>query len=269
MSVAIQVESLGKTYRPRNGPPTRALTDVTLRIPSGQIVGIVGASGAGKTTLLKLISGELRPTTGRANLYGHDLTKESSIAGGVARFVRTDGREGRLPDQPILLLDEPDGDLDEVESRAALSALAKVARAAQKTVALATRHVDLAREFCERIVFLEGGRVALDCSAASLRIPTWADEYRITVAGQLDDGWSEWFDGMRVIASGPASTVLTGAILDQSALHGVLAKIRDLGLPLLSVRRIELDARDVITKLCGPDSGLRPPELRRGPVRSR
>jgi hypothetical protein len=66
--------------------------------------------------------------------------------------------------------------------------------------------------------------------------------YEIRVEGVLDGGWSAWFDGLDV--SGDAdggTTTIAGPVRDQAALHGLLGKIRDLGLPLLAVRRIGLD----------------------------
>jgi hypothetical protein len=59
--------------------------------------------------------------------------------------------------------------------------------------------------------------------------------YRIIVGAQLDPRWSDWFDGM-LLADGPGGeAVLSGPVADQAALHGLLAKIRDLGLPLVAV----------------------------------
>ena len=63
--------------------------------------------------------------------------------------------------------------------------------------------------------------------------------YQIRVKGNLDRKWSGWFDGFTVTPQADDATLLTGPVADQSALHGLLAKIRDLGLPLLSVKRIE------------------------------
>jgi hypothetical protein len=63
--------------------------------------------------------------------------------------------------------------------------------------------------------------------------------YEIRVKGNLDEQWSDWFNGLTIIPQGADETVLTGEVLDQAALHGVLAKIRDLGLPLLLVKRVE------------------------------
>lgn len=61
--------------------------------------------------------------------------------------------------------------------------------------------------------------------------------YEIRVQGILDENWSEWFGGLDVRPLDSGVTVLAGPIRDQSALHGLLNKIRDLGLPLLSVER--------------------------------
>jgi hypothetical protein len=65
------------------------------------------------------------------------------------------------------------------------------------------------------------------------------DVYRITIKGHLDCEWSDWFDGLTITLGDNGETILTGPLIDQSALHGVLIKIRDLGLPLLSLTRIE------------------------------
>jgi hypothetical protein len=64
------------------------------------------------------------------------------------------------------------------------------------------------------------------------------DTYCIRVRGHLDDRWSEWFEGLVIQRRDDGTTVLIGPVTDQAALHGVLARIRDLGLPLLSVNRV-------------------------------
>jgi hypothetical protein len=63
--------------------------------------------------------------------------------------------------------------------------------------------------------------------------------YEIRVRGALDSRWSAWFDGLEVSSEEPGETLITGLVPDQAALHGLLAKIRDLNLPLLSVRRLD------------------------------
>ena len=62
--------------------------------------------------------------------------------------------------------------------------------------------------------------------------------YRIRVKGNLDQGWSEWFEGFSIVPEGDDETLLVGNVMDQAALHSLLARIRDLGLPLLSVQRV-------------------------------
>lgn len=62
--------------------------------------------------------------------------------------------------------------------------------------------------------------------------------YEIRVEGSLDREWSDWFEGFTIMSQARGETVLTGTVADQPALHGLLAKIRDLGLPLLSLKRV-------------------------------
>jgi hypothetical protein len=62
--------------------------------------------------------------------------------------------------------------------------------------------------------------------------------YEITIEGQLDERWSEWFDGLAVMSPTATTTTLRGMLPDQAALFGVLKKIHNLSLPLISVRRI-------------------------------
>jgi hypothetical protein len=66
--------------------------------------------------------------------------------------------------------------------------------------------------------------------------------YEIRVEGVLGHTWSAWFDGLDVTTEG-AQSVLKGELADDAALHGILAKIRDLGLQLISVRRLDPGAR--------------------------
>jgi hypothetical protein len=65
--------------------------------------------------------------------------------------------------------------------------------------------------------------------------------YEIRVNGVLGSGWSAWFDGLHVTSDEAGQTTIAGPVADQSALHGLLAKVRDLGLELLEVRRTDPD----------------------------
>lgn len=82
-----------------------------------------------------------------------------------------------------------------------------------------------------------------------------AECYEIRLRGRLDAHWTAWFDGSAVSHESDGTTVISGPIADQAALHGLLQRVRDLGLPLLSVKRVEgtrpeptaSDARERIT----------------------
>jgi len=65
--------------------------------------------------------------------------------------------------------------------------------------------------------------------------------YRIRVAGHLDPSWSEWFEGLEITNLDSGDTLLAGPVVDQPMLHGLLAKIRDLGLVLVEVEREDAD----------------------------
>ena len=80
------------------------------------------------------------------------------------------------------------------------------------------------------------------------RIEAQAAGYEIRVEGTLGAQWAPWFDGWTIRAGEREETVLTGPVRDQSALFGLLAKIRDLGMPLLLVRRVEAEFTGVPTR---------------------
>jgi hypothetical protein len=62
--------------------------------------------------------------------------------------------------------------------------------------------------------------------------------YEIRIKGHLENRWANWFEGLTITALDNGETLLTGPVLDQAALHGLLRKVRDLGMPLLSVTRV-------------------------------
>ena len=72
--------------------------------------------------------------------------------------------------------------------------------------------------------------------------------YQIRIKGQLGRHWTDWFEGLTLTLEDNGETLLTGPVVDQAALHGVLRKVRDLGMPLLSVIRVtpgQAEAPDV------------------------
>ncbi|MCX6079322.1 MAG: hypothetical protein NTW32_07285 [Chloroflexi bacterium] len=68
--------------------------------------------------------------------------------------------------------------------------------------------------------------------------------YEIRLKGHLDHGWTDWFDGLTITLDDNGDTLITGPVVDQAALHGLLKKVRDLGMPLLSVIPIGPDQPD-------------------------
>ena len=79
--------------------------------------------------------------------------------------------------------------------------------------------------------------------------PSEAGWFEIRVTGHRDERWTAWFDGMTVSHEPDGTTCITGEVADQAALHGLLQRVRDLGLPLMSVRRVDVDLPDTATQM--------------------
>ena len=69
--------------------------------------------------------------------------------------------------------------------------------------------------------------------------------YQIRIKGHLDRKWSDWFSGLSITSLDNGETLLTGPVLDQAALHGLLRKGRDVGLPLVAVMQVEPEQAEV------------------------
>jgi len=80
---------------------------------------------------------------------------------------------------------------------------------------------------------VEGGRMAV---------------YEIRVKGHLNKHWSDWFDGLKITNLENGEALLMGHIVDQAALHGVLIRVRDLGLPLLAVTSVSPDLQEPVIR---------------------
>ena len=73
---------------------------------------------------------------------------------------------------------------------------------------------------------------------SSTSTPRGPGRYEIRLQGRLGDRWAAWFEGLDLTTGDDGTTVLRGEVADQAALHGLLQKVRDLGLPLVSVTRL-------------------------------
>lgn len=235
MDTAVEGDCLCKVYR--GGRP--GVMCFSFEIRAGEVYGLLGPVGAGKTTVLRLIAGLLKPTAGSLRIDGHDCVAERSVTrdkvGALLRPLA--GRPPRkLWTRPVLVVDEPALALDEGGRPALGARLRDLAHTEGSAVVLATRRIELARQLCDRVAILKAGRL-LDQRPAGLLTdrPGERDWWEIRVKGRLPGGWSEWFAGLSLIPEGDGTLLLTGPLADQAALHGLLARIRDLGLPLLSV----------------------------------
>lgn len=65
--------------------------------------------------------------------------------------------------------------------------------------------------------------------------------YQIRLKGHLGSEWTDWFGGLTITLEEDGDTLLTGPVIDQAALHGLIKKVRDLGMPLVSVVQVQLD----------------------------
>ena len=71
--------------------------------------------------------------------------------------------------------------------------------------------------------------------------------YEVRLTGHLDAHWTAWFDGLTVSYENDGTTVIGGELVDQAALHGLIQRVRDLGLPLVSVMKVDSDQSGVTT----------------------
>ena len=77
------------------------------------------------------------------------------------------------------------------------------------------------------------------------------ERYEIRIKGHLDDRWAAWFGGLTLTREDNGETLLTGPVVDQAALHGLLRKVRDVGMPLVSVMRVKPDPAEAKARPTG------------------
>ena len=86
----------------------------------------------------------------------------------------------------------------------------------------------------------------MSATDGSARSPHEFELHEIRVEGHLNERWADWLEGMALTHQCDGTTTLTGPLADQAALHGVLSRIRDLALPIVSVRRVHSDGERAI-----------------------
>ena len=299
MTARVRVKELCKQYTSGS-----ALEGLTLSVPSGQVLGVLGHNSCGKTMLIKMIAGILPPDSGIVLLCGYDLARERVQAleqvttvlhgveqpeGHVSVAECLHSRDDRASEEllrafglwecrgrdvgtlsygfrrraalaqafsatrPILLLDEPVLGLDAQAAHAVETWATRAAHEQDKTVILATCQPQLAERVCDRVVALAGGHLVADVLLTKQIGLSQKATYRIRVRDGLDTRWSKWFEGMQITTVGH-ETVLYGPVADQPALHGLLARIRDLGLPLISVQLVEPALEEALSLLADDSS---------------
>ena len=72
-----------------------------------------------------------------------------------------------------------------------------------------------------------------------VKLPSLRKTYEIQVKGNLDSKWESWFEGFKIVHKTKDTTLLSGSVADQAALHGILGKVRDLGLHLIFIKEVE------------------------------
>jgi hypothetical protein len=87
-------------------------------------------------------------------------------------------------------------------------------------------------------------RAQNDTTEASRGEHDVAGRYEIRIKGHLDTRWADWFEGLSFTHESDGTTILSGPVVDQAALHGLLRKVRDLGLPLVAVSPIKPSSAD-------------------------
>ncbi len=159
-----------------------------------------------------------------------------------------------LADPPIMIFDEPLAGLDTATAQLVKNWLARQAHVLGKTVIIATRQPELIEELGGEVAILNRGRLVTHQPVAQLlRLPQ-ATVYQIRFKGYLPHHWSSWFDNLTLTHLEKGVTMLSGPLRDQAALYGVLTKIRDLALPLLSVAKTEPGLANVMQFLQPSDS---------------
>ena len=251
MATAIEIKDLSKSYAGRRNSLQNAINGVNLSIETGQLIGLIGRAGAGKTTLLRLIAGLDEPDSGTI-----EISELHQPIGAVNPFqpihlVRQQEMVSDpefLPASPVVLIDNSWNDEILAMPSSFVAWAKRAVNREHRTVIIASRSIQQEWQLYDRLVLLKKGSVVADLRMDDSPGATRPHVYRIRLKGALGKHWEEWFPGCR-IAADQGETMLTGEMADQAALHGLLMRIRDLGLPIISVNRIYPELEKALEKL--------------------
>ncbi|MBN1580623.1 MAG: ABC transporter ATP-binding protein [Anaerolineae bacterium] len=157
-----------------------------------------------------------------------------------------------IADPPVLLLDEPTLGLDVQAARTVKELIKRLVKEYHKTVVLTTHQLDMAEELCERVAIISKGRIIADQPVDELIDLFSSEYYQIRVQGHLPERAEPAIAGFAISVENE-ETLLSGPIADQDALYGVLNRLHDLGLHLLSARLAEPDLEEVFVRMLDTD----------------
>jgi ABC-type multidrug transport system ATPase subunit len=161
-------------------------------------------------------------------------------------------------DPPIVIFDEPLAGLDSSTVSVVKNWLFTLAHAQGKTVIVATRQPESIEDVGDEVALLSQGRLLTQQPVAQLLRAPQATVFEIKFKGHLPTHWRDWFDNLSMTHTEAGETILAGPVRDQAALYGILIKIRDLALPLLSVTQTGPSLANVM-RFFQPEDSL--PEL--------
>ena len=162
-----------------------------------------------------------------------------------------------ITDPPIVLLDEPTLGLDVQAARTVRELVRRLARDLGKTIVLTTHQLDMAESLCDRVAIIRKGQIIADHPTGELLNLFRQEYYEIRVQGSMPAGIDPASYGLGA-AEKNGDTILSGPIAGQDALYGILDRLRDDHLTLLSVNRAEPDLEEVFMRLLEESGGGTP-----------
>lgn len=147
-----------------------------------------------------------------------------------------------LQDPKVLLLDEPLCRLDADARTLLVHSLKNLAHTRGTTVVLATADPAAAQQLCDNVAVLRGGKLLAAGSVNELITLQDQGRFELRVGSLLDPQWQDWFEGLSM-SWDSTTTLLSGSVIDQAALYGVLSYLRDMNVPLISVQYLPADLR--------------------------